>query len=323
MTAEYQSLTVAECADRLLVLPDRVKVLLHIRPDGDTVGSGAALCELLRLLGKEAELYSPDKIPQRLEFLTEGITLSDTPEGCAAVSIDVASPSQLGNSYGRADIHLTIDHHERNTPYAPNLTLGDKSSAGEVLYTVVKELISRGLVTMTEALAMRLYAAISSDTGRFAYSNCSPDTHRAAAQLMEYGFDSSRVNRLLFDSKTKNQIKAEGLVASLMKTSPDGRITYAAVSLSDMEAAGIAFPDLETGIDVVRSLMGCEVSFIIKELCDGGMKVSLRSTGKDVSAIAVKHGGGGHIRAAACTLTGISIKEATEVLLCECEKLFG
>jgi phosphoesterase RecJ-like protein len=317
---DFPRLTLSECVDRLLEIENPL-VIMHIRPDGDTVGSAAALCEIFKALGKSAKYFSEDGIPERLAFLTEGLERGDVSEGLDAVSIDVASPAQMGRISDSVTVKLAIDHHAVNTPFAPNYTVHTVSSAGEVLHGIAKELEARGLIKITEKIAYPIYTAISSDTGGFAFSNTTPETHRAAADLIELGIDHADINRRLFMSKSQSQIRAEGFVASKMRTVADGKIAYASLSSAECESLGLDISDFETAIDVVRSLMGTEIALVVKET-DRGFKASMRSTGANVAEIAARHGGGGHVRAAGCNVDAKNVEEAADILLAELEALF-
>jgi phosphoesterase RecJ-like protein len=266
------------------------------------------------LLGKDPVLISPDRIPERLLFLTEGIKMTDSAEGRQLVAIDTASPSQLGSTYEKGVPILSIDHHRVNTPYSDNFTLPDAYSAAEVLFGIVKELEKSGRITVTRSLAERIYAAIASDTGGFIYSNASKQTYLAAAGLLEYGIDHADINRRLFNSKSKEQLRAEGYVALNLKSAADGRISYAVLSKEERDALGLAFPDFETAIDVARSVMGADIAFVLKETDDGKFKASIRSCGIDVASVAKRHSGGGHTRAAGCTVDADTLSSAEEIL---------
>ena len=318
--ADFKSLTLRECADAIVAV-EKPLVIMHVRPDGDTVGSAAALCEIFKALGKSPKYICEDEIPQRLAFLVEGLCRAESTDGFDAVSIDVASPSQMGKLFDEVTVKLAIDHHAVNTPFAPNYTVAAASSAGEVLLGVAKELAARGLIEITEKIAYPIYTAISSDTGGFAFSNATAETHRAAADLIALGIDHADINRRLFMSKSREQICAEGFVASKMATGAEGKISYAAISQSDVSTLGLASSDFDTAIDVVRSLMGAEISFIVKET-DRGFKASMRSTGANVAEIAARHGGGGHVRAAGCNIDADSVHDAAKILLSELEALF-
>lgn len=317
--ADFPHLTLSECADRIVEIENPL-VVMHVRPDGDTVGSCAALCEIFKALGKEAKYICEDRIPERLAFLVKDLSEPDTFDGYNAVSIDIASPSQMGSLSDRIDVRFSIDHHAVNTPFAPNYTLPSASSAGEVLLGVAKELEARGLIKLTTKIAYPIYAAISSDTGGFLFSNATESTYRAAAELIALGIDHAEINHRLFMSKAKGQIAAEGFTASILKTSANGRISYAVISKADMDTLGVGIEHFETAIDIVRSVLGAEIAFVIKET-DRGFKASIRSIGANVAEVAARHGGGGHIRAAGCTIDAQSAEEAATLLLSQLEEI--
>lgn len=318
----FKSLTLNECVTRLLEI-ERPLVVMHLRPDGDTVGSGLALCEIFKALGKKVRYACPDNLPQRLQFLVSDAEKAEDVENYETVTIDVPSPGQLGALYPRLNIVLMIDHHEINTPFADNYTLKGSSSAGEVLLTVADELVRQGKIEMTSKIAYLIYTAISSDTGGFCYSNASSLTYRRAASLIETGIDHAEINHRLFMSKPLEQIRAEGFVASKIQTAFSGKVAYASVSREEIESLKIDFEHFECAIDVVRSLLGAEVAFVVKETPIGEFKASLRSTGANVAEIASRHSGGGHIRAAGCTLKVTSCDEAVDILLKEISEILN
>ena len=320
--SEFKKLSVSECADRLLALTD-VAVAMHVRPDGDTAGSCAALLEILMQLGKKPVYICHDEIPKRLAFILEGYEKGTPHCQREVVAIDVASPSQLGSLYETDLPILSIDHHEMNTPYCDNYTVSSASSAGEVLYAVAKELMARGKIRMTKALARALYTAISSDTGGFMYSNAAKSTYICAAELISEDIDHAEINRRLFSSKSAELLRAEGFAAANLRTSKDGRISYVVISKSDRDALSLPMASCETAIDVARSLMGAEIAFVVKENDKGEYKASLRSTGANVAGVAALHSGGGHIRAAGCTVAVESAEAAASILLSELEELIS
>ena len=318
----YARLSAEAAALRLLEIKNPV-ILIHVKPDGDAVGSAAALSEIFRQLGESAKILSADKIPARLEFILEntGTEVAESTVGCTAVSIDVASPSQLGSLTESAPSPaLMIDHHAIGEPLADGYISPDASSAAEALYDIILILESMGKIKLNKTLAFALYTAISSDTGCFAFSNASAKTHICAAHLIELGIDTAYINNKLFYSKSKEQITAEGFVASKIKTAQDGRIAYATLTQGEREALGVSPEHFETAIDVVRALRGAEIAFVVKEDKEGKMKVSLRSTGADVASVAKSFGGGGHIRAAGCSINEKTVEEAAELILLALKK---
>lgn len=318
---DFCRLTAREAAERLLSL-EHPTVLMHVRPDGDAVGSATALALILASLGKDASIMCADAIPERLAFLSEGIAVTDSAEGRELVTIDVASPTQLG-SLSSLPVRLMIDHHAKGTPFADNYIIPTASSAAEVLLDIADELTSLGKFEMTEEIAKRIYAAISSDTGGFIYSNASPKTYRRAASLMECGIDYADINHRLFNSKSEAKIKAEGYVAANLRTALDGKVAYATLSLEERRNLGIESENFDTAIDVVRALYGARVALFVRELDDGSYRASLRSTGIDVASVAEFFGGGGHIRAAGCSPTGASIEEAKNAVIAKLSEAFN
>lgn len=315
--SNYAKLSAEECALRLLEIKNPL-ILIHVKPDGDAVGSAAALCEVFRQLGESAKILSADKIPTRLEFIlaNTGAEVAENTVGCTAVSIDVASPTQLGSLSESAPTPvLMIDHHAVGEPLADGYIFPDASSAAEALYDIILILESMGKVRINKTLAFALYTAISSDTGCFAFSNASVKTHICAARLMEHGIDTAYINHKLFYSKSKEQITAEGFIASKIKTAQNGRIAYATLTQKERESLGVLPEHFETAIDVVRALHGAEIAFVVKEEKEGKMKVSMRSTGADVASVAKSFGGGGHIRAAGCSISDKTVEEAVELII--------
>ncbi len=313
-TNEQRLIDLDECIDRLTALGDRVAVLTHTKPDGDAVGSSCALCLVLRALGKDAVVVIDDEISERLAFLSDGIEVLHDTGGRECVSIDVAAASQLGR-LGSENISLMIDHHALSTPFAPCYTVRDASSAGEVLLGIIDGLSARGKSLLTADIAARLYAAMSSDTGGFIYSNAGAKTHREAARLIEYGIDFADINHRLFNSKSTEEIRADGVVASCIQTALGGRVAYALLPKEKRESLGLPLVCFDAVVDVVRALRGAEIAMFVRETDDGRIRASLRSTGPNVAEVAAEYNGGGHIRAAGCSPAYETVEEAARALI--------
>ena len=174
---------------------------------------------------------------------------------------------------------------------------------------------ARGDITITKKLAYPLYAAMSSDTGGFIYSSAGASAHRVAAELIETGIDFADINHRLFNSKSSEQIRAEGIVATRIRTALDGAVAYATLPYSLLLKEGLSRTDFDTAIDVVRALRGAKIAIFVRENEDGTMRASLRSTGFDVSAVAAELGGGGHIRAAGCSPVADGVDAAAELII--------
>ena len=310
----YQNLTLAEAAARIRG-NEPTLILFHRHPDGDAIGSGFGLKLILEAMGCTAYCVCEDEIPERLRFLTEGLQESILQENLPAdfaptqiISVDTASPAQAGILYpdyeGR--FNLMIDHHAKGEMYADGYIDGHASSAGELVYRLSRELVKMGRIpAIPEGVDRLLYAAISSDTGCFRYSNASPETHRAAAALLEAGFDSADLNHRLFGVKSYKLLQAEKVGFDRLKLYADGKLGIVDMPFDLMEQYGFTDEHLGTLVDVARGLQGVQVAVAIRQpKAEGVYRVSMRSSCEvDVAAICAEFGGGGHIKAAGCTIT--------------------
>ena len=313
-------LSFSELVERVIGAKNPI-LLTHTRPDGDTVGSCAALASLFDAMGQTPTVVSPDPIPRRLAFLCGGkwfAPVRDYPADATVIAVDVASPQQLGDLQsvfvGSLAPSFMIDHHERGVAFCPRYLCADASAVGEIVYDLAVELVARGtLPAIPPAAVNAIFASVSSDSGCFKYSNVTPRTHRIAAALIELGAEAAEINRLLFDVKSAEVLRAEGYVASHVLSTPDGKIAWVLVTDAIRDELGLLDEHFETAIDVVRSLEGVEIAMTVKESPDGKFKVSLRSTGLDVARVAATLGGGGHVRAAGWSLSAPSAADAAEV----------
>lgn len=293
-------LTVSDTV-RLLREHDNYIILTHKRPDGDTLGSGAALVSALRRSGKRAYLLrnsgATDKLlPYVQRFFTPrgyGIT------GEYIVSVDVASLTMLSDRLPQ-DIGLAIDHHPSNTGFARNMLLdGTRSACGEIILEVIEGLC--GGVTKEEADL--LYIAVSTDTGCFQYGNTNENTFRAAAKLARAGADVAGLNTLFFRTMSKSRIMLEGMLYSSLRSYKENRVNIVLLTRRMVEESGATENDMDDLAALPGRVEGSVVSAFIKEKPDGTSKISLRSTGSvNVSDICAKFGGGGHAMAAGCEI---------------------
>ncbi len=284
---DIRPLTLDKACDVLLAA-ERPLVLSHTRPDGDTVGAAVALCHLLTALGRRPAYLLPDPLPRRLAFLTAGLTLADRAEneGGTVITVDVASPAQLGALSGEfaPRVALMIDHHASATPMGPYFSDPDAAACGELIFAIGMRLLDRGALTSLPAeFYAAVYAAVSSDTACFRLPNTTASSHRIAAALLAEGVPAAEINRALFDSRTREDLAADAIALAGLSLHADGRIAVIALPLAARE--GLADEHFETAIDIARSLAGVEIAATLRELSDGRTKISLRSTAADVSAV--------------------------------------
>ena len=217
---------VKECAN-LLLRQDNILILTHAHPDGDTLGSGFALCRALMQLGKKARVINDDVIPKKYDYLYSDIDFPEF-EADYVVAVDVATENLLGglqSSYA-GKIDLCIDHHLTNTEYAKNLLLRDYPAACEIIYMLINEMG----VKIDKKIADCLYTGISTDTGCFRYASTTAQSYRIAAELIEHGADNGKINRAMFETKTKTYVALEKIALNNMKMFCNDRVAVITVT---------------------------------------------------------------------------------------------
>ena len=303
-------------------------IFTHVHPDADTIGSALALKLALRAIGKTASVCCLDKIPSFLRFLyTDGEILfsEEEPEAQKAktyVSVDIATRDLLGKSSLLEErlIHLAIDHHRTHIPFsACSLVDAGAAACGEIIYEIVVHLVGDALPTR---IAECLYAAISADTGSFKYSNTTSRTLRIAAKLIESGIDGSAISTHLFDEKSIVQLRAEGLAYSRMKSFAGGRGVIVSFDQADYEEHELCEEEMGTISSCIKTASGTDMAIAVRYHDKGEYKVSVRSSANvDASAFCRHWGGGGHLRAAGCTVYAESAADAEQLLIQKAEDL--
>ena len=299
---------------------DDILILCHKNPDGDTLGSGAALCLALRRLGKTAAVLCSDPIPAMYAFLP--ITVFD---GSFAprfvVAVDVAGIQLFGdkNNMPRYAEHvdLCIDHHASNSGYAyESLVDGSAAAAAELLTSLIPQLG----VELTPDIAACLYTGLATDTGCFRFTNTTAATHRAAARLIEAGADVATLNERLFECRSHARMEAERMALESLEYYYGDRCAMICLTWDQIQAAGVAGAELEDLTSLPRSIEGVEVGLTLRQQKDGSYKISVR-TGNQTNAcsIARRLGGGGHPRAAGCEISG-NLDNAKHAILDEVKK---
>lgn len=313
-------------ACNLLLEKERFCLICHNKPDGDTLGSAAALLVCLLRLGKVAHLFCADSLPKRLEFITsfceekylhfENNTyeLQGFAPDCV-ITVDVASPSLI--SEYAPSVFLAIDHHMNTCVDAEYLlSQSSASAAGEIVQELIFELEKVSAKSIVDKnIASLLFTAISSDSGNFMYSNTGINTFLCAAKLLERGAQAAEISRLLFEVKNMKTLKSEALCVEKCEMFYNGELSLCIFTSEDMEKAQITAEDTETVVQLLRQIQGVSAGLFIRENKDGSFKLSVRSNGGfDACAFCAHFGGGGHQKAAGCTVSG-EISEIKEKIL--------
>lgn len=305
---------------QLLKEQDNILILTHAHPDGDTLGCGFALCRALLQLGKKARVINDDIIPEKYNYLYAGLEHMDFSEEYI-VAVDVATENLLGGLQqeysGR--INLCIDHHLTNTEYAQFLLLRDAPAACEIVYDVIEELG----VHIDEKIAGCLYTGISTDTGCFRYASATAHSYRVAARLIELGADNGKINRAMFETKSKTYINLERLALNGLQLFCGDRVAVITVTQDMYAKTGSNEQETEALAPLTRQIEGVEIGITIREKKDKTCKASLR-TYESVNAarLAKFFGGGGHTQAAACRFD-CGVDEARERLIKKCSEILG
>jgi len=297
---------------------DDIAIITHIMPDGDALGSSLALMHALKDMGKRAFVCDRDEVPGYLRMLPgwETVVMPDAlpypPK--AVIAIDCADEGRMGTagSLMQGDLpKAVIDHHETNkTEIVPALVDGESSASGVLVLDVIRELGAE----ITKEIALCLYAAISTDTGNFSFSNTTPEALQAVAECLKAGIDVSDMSYQLFRKKTQGRTKLLGRALNGIEYLEDGQIALIRLRRADFAECGATDSDTEGIVNFGIDTAGAEVAILAVERV-GSTKFSLRTRERvSASQVAATMGGGGHARAAGVTLQ-LPLNEAVEQVL--------
>lgn len=277
-------------------------IITHRSPDGDCIGAGFGLKDILEQLGVRSRVVCHDVFPARYSFLTENGAGEDF-EPQSIIAVDIADVKLMGRYeeiYG-GKVQLCIDHHISNKNYAEKTLLrADATAACEIIYDLAKYMG----VTITKHCATCLYTGIATDSGCFKYDCTTPRAHEIAAEMMrKYDINFAKINRYMFDVKSEGRMRLEGKIAELMELYLDGKLAIVAVTQDMMKEMGVEIDELEGFAPITIQLETTEVGILMRQREDGVFKCSFRSANDvNVSEICQSIGGGGHAKAAGCTI---------------------
>lgn len=293
--------------EELLEGAGSVAISGHIRPDGDCVGSVMSVCQYIKKNMPEMAvgvfLETPPSVFNCIQGIEKIDSYMDTlHEYDVFIALDCTS-DRLGKAleiFNRAKKKINIDHHISNSGCGDiNILVPDASSTCEVVYELMDA------EKIDAEIAKTIYIGMIHDTGVFKYSNTSPKTLRIAADLISYGFDFSKIIDETFYEKTYEQTLICGRAVSESVRFMDGKCIFSVVDKSMMEFYGVGGKDLDGIINQLRIIKGVECAIFLYQTGNMEYKVSMRSNGLvDVASVAVFFGGGGHVRAAGCTMRG-------------------
>lgn len=312
-----KALTNKETAD-FLREHDNYLIINHRRPDGDAVGSATALCMGLRKLGKTAHVWKNPQTTERFMPYLQGLETDQLFPDATIVSVDMATEGllPLNGEIFRGKTVLSIDHHISNEGYAVYTNMQHQCAAcGELMLDILRE-----LGDISREMANALYLAVSTDTGCFQYSNVTANTFRIAGELKQLGADTYPINKVMFGTKTIARLRLEAALTEGVEFYAKGAVGITTITNSMMDSIGATEDDVDDISGFARGMEGVEIGVMLRELREGGIKISLR-TGENHNAsdICALLGGGGHKAAAGATVYG-TVQEAKEKILAAIEE---
>ena len=297
----------------LLKAAKKLVIVSHVSPDGDTLGSSLALMHALCMLGKEVIMNVDDDISTVYSFLPgiaeyRRFAPEESVDADLLVIVDASSADRAGNALDvvKSPAVLNIDHHKTNTRFADYLYLdSDAAATAEIIYSLLLEMG----IKLTRNIATCIYEGIYTDTGSFKYSNTTSNTLKTAAELLKYGVNPSSISDNM-ELKSRSQVEMLRKALETLTFLKDGKIAYIEIPL-ELYDHNI---ETDTFISYPRYVEGVEIALLFKQVEENLTRVSFRSKEIDVAKIALSFGGGGHKKAAGCSIYA-PLKEAEKVIL--------
>lgn len=300
----------------------RVCIYPHIDPDGDTLGSALALQSLIRRLGKPAQVVMETTPPEKMNFMPgfdgiSGLECAQACENMLAIAVDVSVSDRMGAAepiFKSAALTAQLDHHETNPCFAQiNLIDTKAPSTASIVFSLFK---ARGM-KLTQEEATNLYVGLSTDTGNFKFKYTDAESFRIMAELMEAGLDIEKYARLLFLRMDREQLALLGRALPTLRYTAGGKVAGMYIDYASMREIDPAGEYCEGIVNYALNAKGVRLAYLVRETQKGTVKCSLRAlTPYRVDEVAVRHGGGGHMLAAGCTLR-MPLMEAADLLQAE------
>lgn len=289
----------------LLGQVQRVLIISHIMPDGDTLGSALGLAWALRARGIEARLSCADAVPSEFWFLPGIADYASRPltDEQAVLIVDSSDLERIGNIYGEAAFArvpvVNIDHHVTNLLFGTINLVESKASTAELIL----DLITFLGIPLDLCIATCLLTGVVTDTRGFRTSSTTPDTLRAAVQLVEAGASLAEITDAVFNHRSLDTLRLWG--PALTNVQRRGDIVWAEITQAMLREAGVDISAANGLVNFISSVHEAHVAIVFRELGDGRVDVSMRAVPTlDVSQVALSCGGGGHPQAAGCTVVG-------------------
>ena len=290
----------------VLLKAEKILIYPHINADGDAVGSAAALCHTLRRLGKTAYVLIEEQLPANLRFMDKGYFTFDEKvieQPDVSVCVDCGDFGRFPmrrEKFASARTTVCVDHHGTTQNFCDyNYVDSAAAATGELIYALIKEMVPEADVETGEAI----FAAITTDTGNFQYSNTTKNCHLIMAELYDLGVDTNKVSVEIYENERQEKLMITTKALSTLEIFGGGCGAIAHLTLEDMKEIGAEPFETDGVIQKLRSISGVEYAALVKEKEPGVIRVSMRAKRRgNVATIASELGGGGHVKAAGCTL---------------------
>ena len=290
----------------VLLKAEKILIYPHINADGDAVGSAAALCHTLRRLGKTAYVLIEEQLPANLRFMDKGYFTFDEKvieQPDVSVCVDCGDFGRFPmrrEKFLSARTTVCVDHHGTTQNFCDyNYVDSAAAATGELIYALIKEMVPEADVETGEAI----FAAITTDTGNFQYSNTTKNCHLIMAELYDLGVDTNKVSVEIYENERQEKLMITTKALSTLEIFGGGCGAIAHLTLEDMKEIGAEPFETDGVIQKLRSISGVEYAALVKEKEPGVIRVSMRAKRRgNVASIASELGGGGHVKAAGCTL---------------------
>ncbi|MCH5153445.1 MAG: bifunctional oligoribonuclease/PAP phosphatase NrnA [Clostridiales bacterium] len=303
MKSERKTTSVSQVAE-LLSGKQRIALFAHTHPDGDTIGSCIALALALRKLGKHVDIFCDMPMESKLSVFVEVASISTNFSGKydLFVAVDCGDINRVGEFsgiYSKFAETLTIDHHGGEY-YSKYNCLKPYASTCQIIYELVKEL----QIDIDEQLATYLYMGLCTDTGNFAHNNTDKACFMMAAELCERGAHMEQINRVFFKDISLQETKLLCRALSHMRTFYDGKMMLMYLTQTDLEEFGLKFNASSFLVQYAINIDTAKVGVCMTEYAPNVYKVSMRGKDFSVRDVCKEFGGGGHVLASACMISG-------------------
>jgi len=302
-----------EAVKDLLASAKNITILTHLNPDGDTIGTGLGIFNLLsKEKNRRVEIVNASNmLPKYLDFLPNFSKIKHTMdfEESLIIACDCGNIKRLGFDLEGREV-LNIDHHKSNDHYGKiNVIIPEYAAASQVAYRLFKE-----LYTIDTNTAKCFYTALLSDTRYFTTSSVDQCVFEVAKELVDLGIDPAEVAFNFTQRKSLSSVRILQKALQRLELSCEAKVATLYVTKEDVADTGATMPDMEGIVDYARSLVTVEIALFVIELQEG-IRVSIRSKNVDVVALAEKFGGGGHTHAAGFSSSKRNLQETIDIML--------